>query len=243
MAIPKRHRLRFRGNGGVTSMILHLPPQRNPGAGDFSFAGLVLFLVGVGIYSASHLPQSEPKTEESLILVAEDPPAPVEVKDPPKPPPPPPEPVAKQVIPDLVPPLPVFGLQEDEMSAAGDLAVANGNTLAVKPVDIVQPPPPPLPTHLAAPIELDHAPAFLKQVLADYPVWAQDQGVEAVVLVWVIIDSEGHVKETILKRGAGKDFDSAAIKAAKASLFQPLVQKGVTLPSRFVVTYEFRLEG
>ena len=35
----------------------------------------------------------------------------------------------------------------------------------------------------------------------------------------------------------------AALKAARASLFQPLVRNGAKVPSRFVVTYDFRLES
>jgi TonB family protein len=67
--------------------------------------------------------------------------------------------------------------------------------------------------------------------------------VEAKVLVWVTIDAEGRVTDTSLKRGAGKDFDAGALQAARASLFQPLVRNGAKAPSRFVVTYDFKLES
>jgi TonB family protein len=118
--------------------------------------------------------------------------------------------------------------------------VATGNTLAARPDSIVREAPELMPP---APIELDRAPGFLKQVMAAYPDWAQEQGVEAVVLVWVTIDAEGRVIDATLKRAGGRDFDSGALSAARASLFQPLVREGVKVPSRFVVTYNFRLEG
>lgn len=134
----------------------------------------------------------------------------------------------------------MFGLPEDAMSEAGDMAVATGNTLRVEADSVVRKAPPPLP---AAPVELDRTPAFVKQAVAEYPEWAQDQGVEARVLVWVTIDAEGRVTQAVLKQGAGRDFDPSALQAARASLFQPLVRDGKRLPSRFVVTYEFRLQG
>lgn len=44
-------------------------------------------------------------------------------------------------------------------------------------------------------------PGFLKQVMAEYPEWAHDQGVESKVLVWVTIDAAGRVTEAVVKRG------------------------------------------
>jgi len=243
LAIPKRRRGKRRNANPVPSVILHLPQERKLGGMDFGYSAIILFAVGVGIYTAAHLPPPKVEVEENLVMVAEEiPPPPVEVREPPKPPPPPPEPVVKTVIPEVAPP-PVFGLQAEETSESGDMEVANGNTLAAPPDDIVREAPPPLPPRPPEPIALDRAPAFIKQVLAEYPEWAQDQGVEAVVLVWVTIDAQGQVVNASIKRGAAKDFDRSALQAAKASLFQPLVQNGIRLPSRFVVTYDFALNG
>lgn len=226
------------------SLVLHLPAVGRLGFKEVSLGGFALALAAASFYGISRLPERGEEPEESLVMIEEvSPSPPVEVEEPPKPPPPPPEPVTRTPPPEEAPPPPVFGLQAEETSDAGDLAVAMGNTLTVKPDSLVAPPPPPLPPRPPAPVELDHAPGFLRQAMAEYPEWALDQGVEAVVLVWVVIDAEGKVTQTQLKRGAAKDFDKAALTAAQASLFQPLVRNGVKLPSRFVVTYDFRLES
>jgi TonB family protein len=218
---------------------MHMPLARPPGAGDLSLAAVLLFLLGLGVFLAGRLPSAPHPPEEILEMAEAPPPPPVEAKEPPKPPPPPPARTPPPQVRTEAPP-PVFGLQADETSDAGDMAAATGNTLAAKPDSVVRAAPPPL---YAEPVELDRAPGFLKQVVAEYPEWARDQGVEAVVRVWVTIDAEGRVTETRLQRGAGKDFDAAALRAARASLFQPLVKDGARLPSRFVVTYDFKLEG
>lgn len=237
-AAPRKNRRAARGPR-PRSLVLHMPAAGGPGGKDFSLAGGAILLAGLAFYLASRLPAPAPEPEETLEMVEETPPPkPVVIEEPPKPPDPPeaaPPPRAKVEVPP-----PVFGLQEDETSEAGDMASATGNTLAVAADKVVQEAPPPLPP---APVELDRAPGFLKQAMADYPEWAQDQGVEAVVLLWVTIDAEGRVTEAAVKRGAGRDFDAGALRAARASLFQPLVRNGVKVPSRFVVTYDFRLEG
>jgi protein TonB len=238
----RRRSRRPAGHPRSETLYLHFPERQGPGGFDFAWAGAALMAFGILIYAAAHLPVRAPAGEETVEWVEETVPPPVEeVKELPKPPPPPPP------DPDVVPPPPraeeapppVFGIPEDAVSEAGDMAVATGNTLRTQADSLVQPPPPPLP---AAPVELDKTPAFLKQAMAEYPEWALDQGVEARVLVWVTIDAEGAVTEASLKKGAGRDFDASAMRAARMSLFQPLVREGMKLPSRFVVTYDFRLE-
>lgn len=221
-------------------LVLHLPERKRPGGLDLTLTGGALLLAGLAFYLAAQLPTPKTPVEETLEMVEEAPPPkpPEVIEEPPKPPEPPAERTPPPATPVEAPP-PVFGLQEDEASEAGDMVAATGNTLAAKADSVVQPPPPPL---AAAPVELDRPPGFLRQVMAEYPEWAQDQGVEAKVLVWVTIDAEGRVTESAVKRGVGKDFDAEAMKAARASLFQPLVRNGVKVPSRFVVTYDFKLE-
>ena len=220
------------------TLILHMPETKRPESRDLSLTVGLLFLAGIAFYLAAQIPAPAKPVEETLE-VQEDPPSKaLEIKDPPKPPQPPPERTPPPQARIEAPP-PVFGLQENEASETGDMISATGNTLAAKADSLVHTAPPPL---SAVPFELDHPPGFLRQVMAEYPEWAQSQGVEAVVLVWVTIDAEGRVTEVAVKRGAGKDFDSEALKAARASLFQPLVRNGAKVPSRFVVTYDFKLE-
>lgn len=241
---PRRRRTASRpaGHAPQQSLNLHLPPLEGAGAGDFGWAGAALLALGLLFYGAGRLPSRAAPAEETVEWIEETLPPPVEeVEEPPEPPPPPP-PDPDQAPPPLAveAPPPVFGIPEDATSEAGDMAVATGNSLRMQADSVVQAPPPPL---AAAPVELDKTPAFIKQAVAEYPEWALDQGVEARVLVWVTIDTEGRVTEASLKKGAGREFDPSALKAARGSLFQPLVRDGRRLPSRFVVTYDFRLEG
>lgn len=239
MTNPRKSR-RYPRESQSRALILHMPETGRPNVRDLSLTGGLLFLAGVAFYLAAQLPSPSAPVEETLeMLVDPPPPKPVEIKEPSKPPEPPPERTPPPLVRIEAPP-PVFGLQEDEASEAGDMVSATGNTLAAKPDTLVQAAPPPLAT---APVELDRPPRFLKQVMAEYPEWAQDQGVEVTVLVWVTIDAAGRVTEARVKHGAGRDFNARALKAARASLFQPLVSNGAKLPSRFVVTYDFKLES
>jgi TonB family protein len=240
MTTPRKRRRASR-ESEPGALILHLPESKSPGGRDISLTGGVLILAALAFYLAARLPAPAAPVEETLEMMDEaPPPKPAEViKEPPKPPEPPPERAPPPLAKVEAPP-PVFGLREDEASEDGDMASATGNTLAVKADSLVRAAPPPL---AAAPVELDRPPGFLKQIMAGYPEWAQDQGVEAKVLVWVTIDAVGRVTEASVKRGAGKDFDAGALKAARASLFQPLVRNGAKVPSRFVVAYDFRLDG
>lgn len=233
-AAPRKSR-----GGQPRSLALHLPREASrPGGKDLLLTGFLLALAGLAFYGAARMSHPVAVVEETLEL-AEAPPEPVEVLDPPKPPEAPPEDTPPPMEQAEAPP-PVFGLQESEASEQGDMVSATGNTLAAKPDSVVQAAPPPL---AAAPVELDRPPGFLKQVMAEYPSWAQEQGVEAVVLVWVTIDDAGRVTEVSVKRGAGKDFDISALKAVRMSLFKPLVRNGAKVPSRFIVTYDFKLDS
>ena len=221
-------------------LVLHLPERRRPEGLDLSLTGGALLLAGLAFYLAAQLPAPKPPVEETLEMVEEAPPPkpPEVIEEPPKPPEPPAERTPPPAVPVEAPP-PVFGLQEDETSEAGDMAAATGNTLAVKADSVVRPAPPPL---APAPVELDRPPGFLRQVMAEYPEWAQEQGVEAKVLLWVTIDAEGRATGAAVKRGAGQDFDAEALRAARARLYKHLVRYGDKVPSRFVVTYDFKLE-
>ncbi len=229
------------------SLVLHLPVSSRLSAWDGLLTGVVILGLGMVLYLVAVIPASSLPVEETLVLIEEvPPPKRIEIAEPALHREPPPARMipstAKLEAPAPTPasPLPVFGLQDDELSDQGDMASATGNTLAARPDSVVQVPPPPLPP---APVELDRAPGFLRQSMAQYPEWAQDQGIEAVVLVWVTVGTDGKVMEASIKRSGGKHFDANAIQAARSSLFQPLVRNGVKVACRFVVTYDFKLES
>jgi len=163
-----------------------------------------------------------------------------QVKLAPKPSPPRPDP--DQTSPSLqkkgAPPPPVFGLPEAATNEAGDMAVATGNTLMTQADSVVQKPSLPLST---VPERLDKQPAVLDQVIPEYPAWAEEQGVTATVQLQVIIDGNGRVQSVSVVKPGGNDFDRNAIKAVKATRFQPYIKDGVALPAQFLFTYSFVL--
>jgi protein TonB len=120
----------------------------------------------------------------------------------------------------------------------GDLAVATGNTLLQKADSVVKPVPPPPPPK---PMLLDQEPQALDKVVPAYPAWAEEQGVTSRVLVMVTIDAEGKVVDARIERTGGKDFDEAALAAAKRTRYKAYVEGGKPLPAKFVVAYQFVL--
>ena len=136
------------------------------------------------------------------------------------------------------PPLPVFGLPEAATSQTGDMAVATGNTLMKHADSVVQKASPDL---SATPKQLDKQPAVLNRVIPEYPAWAEEQGVTATVQLQVTIDAQGQVQSISIVRSGGNDFTRNAIRAVKATRFQPYIKDGVALPAQFLFTYTFVL--
>ncbi|MDB5048319.1 MAG: TonB-dependent receptor [Fibrobacteres bacterium] len=241
MPKPRRpRRLTGSGPGGIR---LNPPPESRFGKANLLLALGFIGVVGLASHFGGKALAKPASQDEELRLVDEAPPPPpdpIAVPEPPKPPPPPPP------DPDQTPPPPkaepppaaVFGVPEEATDKAGDLSVATGNTL-MKPADsLVQKAQPPLP---AAPVRLDRQPAALNQVVPEYPGWAQEQGIQAEVRLSVTIDPQGKVTDVAIAASGGKEFDANAIKAAKATRFQPLVRNGAALPALFEITYEFTL--
>ncbi len=232
-----RHRAPSRTDGAIH---VNAPPGNAFGKtnillafGSLGIAGLVM------VFGGRIVRISQAQDDEVQIVQVAPPPIaePVQLKqrpvtpDPDEPHPPAPPRDAPQ-------PAPVFGVPDDATSKSGDMAVATGNTL-MKPADsMVQKAPPPLPF---APVQLDREPAILDQVIPEYPAWAEEQGVTATVKLQVTIDPHGKVQSVDLVSSGGNDFTNNAIKALKATRFQPLVKDGVAHPAQFLFTYRFEL--
>jgi protein TonB len=226
----------------VTDGTLHL---NAPPAVSFKKGNLLLALGFLGTAAlfanlGSHILRVAQSPEDEVQIVQVAPPVPVAEPLPvrPRPVPPDPDHTPQPVKPNEAPPPPVFGIPDDATSKQGDMAVATGNTL-MKPADpVVQQAPPPLP---GAPVELDREPAIVHQVIPEYPAWAEEQGVTATVKLQVTIDPQGNVQNIALVSADGNDFAHNAIKAVKATRFQPLVKDGVAQAARFMFTFRFVL--
>jgi TonB family protein len=175
--------------------------------------------------------------EPENVYVFEDTPAETAPQARPDPSPPPPKPVPHQV--PLETPSPQFGMQYEQLSNAGELAVATGNTLMTEADSIVQEPVEAMP---AVPQLVDQAPRILKGNPPEYPSRALERGLEATVVVVITIDTLGRVNHVDVERSGGGLFDHDVVRAVKKLVFQPPVQGGKRLAARFRQPYEFKLQ-
>jgi protein TonB len=239
-AAPARKSRRRAGpSGPQESLRLNLPPPRRPGWPD----ALISLAAAAGVtcmfLAGGELGRRMPQADEVQLIVAPPPPPPPKViQEPPKPPPPPPREKSPPPPTAEPPPPPQFGVQKEATDENGGITAATGNTL-LKPADSVvkEAPPPPQ----QQPLRLDQEPEALEKILPEYPEWALDQGVTSRVLVMVTVDAAGSVVDVRIEKSGGKDFDEAALKAARATRYRPYVEKGLALPARFAVAYEFVL--
>ena len=114
-----------------------------------------------------------------------------------------------------------------------------------------QPPPEPSPPPEPAPAEgggaapagqLTKAPKLIKFVAAVYPPDKHDAGVMAQVLLSIEIDDAGKVGNVEVVKGAGADFDAAALTAAKQFVFEPAEIDGFPAPVKITYRYDFTIK-
>ncbi len=199
---------------------------------------LVLCAIPVLVISALVLRWNEPPLPpepEQVFLFEELPPEP-EPQARPDPSPPAP-PVEKTEAPP--PPPPQFGLQEEQLSEVGGLAVATGNTLMTEADSVVREPVAALPPQ---PEIMDQAPRILKGRAPEYPIRALERGLEATVVVLISIDTLGRVSQVDVEQSGGGLFDGEVVRAVKRLVFQPPVRGGQRMTARFRQPYEFRLQ-
>ncbi|MBN2385333.1 TonB family protein [bacterium] len=91
--------------------------------------------------------------------------------------------------------------------------------------------------------ECDTAPRLLNNVEPIYPVDAVIKGIEACVIVKLLISKEGEVIEADVVRSAGRaDLDSAALAAARQARFIPATFRGVAVDVLLNLNVDFSLE-
>lgn len=235
---PAKTRRRLKPNPARFAASAFAVPE-SPGPKSHREAFLLAALILAGTFIGASWPQDSGKHEPAddiFVMEEEISPPPTEPPSvPPMPEPPPPK--AEQ--PPEPPPPPQFGLEEGDLGATGDLAVAAGNTLMKEAEPEAAPPPPPLPP---APEFVDQPPRILKGQAPEYPVRALDRGLEGTVVALITIDASGAVTEVAIEKGAGADFDQCVRQSARRTLFQPPVRNGRRVPARFRRPYEFKLE-
>jgi protein TonB len=139
---------------------------------------------------------------------------------------------------------PVFGLSKDTLTAdpgqSAGVQVKEGNTIA-KEIDQT----PAVDTN-ALPVPTDDflvtaMPRVLSEVRAEYPAEARSRGIEGPVVLELLIDDQGVVRDARVIDGPGAGLNEAAQAALLRFRFAPAMvdQKAVSVKIRY--TYRFRL--
>ena len=114
------------------------------------------------------------------------------------------------------------------------------------------PPPPPPPPGEGSPLEVDgiapvrvggnvRPPAKITDVRPVYPPEAKGARVQGVVILEVVIDTEGNVRSTRVLRSI-PILDAAAITAVEQWKFEPTLLNGAAVPVIMTVTVNFTLD-
>jgi protein TonB len=141
----------------------------------------------------------------------------------------------------------VFGLSRKSMtaprtdSAAPDLKA--GNTVAkapdnnpLKPSDADSLP---IPTEEYLVTEM---PSLAQEVRIPYPPEARQRGIQGSVVMDILIDAEGHVRDAGLLQGPDESLNQAAIKAVRGFVFKPARVDDKPVAVRIRYAYRFVLE-
>ena len=142
--------------------------------------------------------------------------------------PPPPEAIARPATPVVT-----------SMAMEEDITIAP-TTFESNPVELLPPPPDEVGTDLAeAPTftpmtvkpELKNGPEIARLLQRDYPPVLREAGIGGTVLLWVFIDAEGIVCNTLVKRSSGyAAFDEAATRIAPRMEFSPAWNRETRVP-------------
>jgi periplasmic protein TonB len=134
------------------------------------------------------------------------------------------------------------GKSSSEESAG--IEVKAGNTLAVAPDDKTLRPDDaeslPIPTEEFLVTEM---PRLLAEVRIPYPKEAKEKGIEGPVVMGLLIDVDGNVRDATLLEGPGHGLDEAAMEAVRRLRFSPakVEKKAVAVRIRYI--YRFVLEN
>lgn len=89
---------------------------------------------------------------------------------------------------------------------------------------------------------VERMPSVLSEVRVPYPVAAKEKNIEGPVVLEILIDGEGRVREVKLVKGLGYGLDEAALAALKLFKFKPAIAGGKAVAVRTQFTYRFVLE-
>jgi periplasmic protein TonB len=111
-------------------------------------------------------------------------------------------------------------------------------------VDSYVPPPPSDDDNVVEFFALENPPQAKKRVEPEYPSLAEKGQVEGVVMVEVIIETDGSVKiAKVIDADPKGFFEDAALKAAKQWVFEPAKQRDKPVRVRYQIPFRFKLRN
>jgi len=137
----------------------------------------------------------------------------------------------------------VFGISPKAITSESGEAVKAGNTVAKAPdQEVLKPGDPealPVPTEEYL---VTSMPEMRSEVRVPYPPESKRKGIQGAVVMDLLIDSLGKVREVAVVEGPNQELKDAAMKAAKGFQFTPgqIQKKAVAVRIRYV--YRFVLE-
>ena len=150
-----------------------------------------------------------------------------------------------KVVPPVIIPVPVRGLDIDVLpSSSGPGSgpptegfAAPGETPAGVPIVEVSAPAWPSPDDI---LVVEREPLLIALQPPIYPEIAREAGVEGTVLVRVLVDTQGVVRDRILLQSV-LGLDEAALASAATAVFRPALQQDKPVAVWVVLPIEFRL--
>lgn len=93
-------------------------------------------------------------------------------------------------------------------------------------------------------VPVQEMPQIIKNVIPEYPERAKNAGVEGQVVVAILVDKEGKVREVKLVKssGANAGFEEAALDAAKQMIFKPAIQNNKPVAVWTYQPFNFKLK-
>lgn len=138
----------------------------------------------------------------------------------------------------------VFGVSRKAVTSDEGLAVKAGNTIAKEPDNEKLRPSDadslPIPTDEYLVSEM---PQPLGSLKVAYPPDAKAKGRTGSVVMSLLIDETGRVRDAVLVRGAGGDLDEAALAAVRELRFRPAKVGDKAVAVRIQYTHRFILES
>ncbi|UXR64118.1 TonB family protein [Bdellovibrio bacteriovorus] len=90
--------------------------------------------------------------------------------------------------------------------------------------------------------EITHLPKVKHEVKAQYPAEAKKAGIDGPVLLEILIDREGQVRQVTVISGPGHGLNESAVAALKSFEFQPAFKGKESVAVKIRYTYRFKLE-